>query len=172
MRNAPQRDDGREAGQGGHLSFEKSATRLDFLRDRFVFGRHAANRIGDQHARQYQPIVRSLVIITFRKSKAAQSGIEELAGIIAGEWPAGAIGALEAWRKPNDQQTRVGIAEGRNRRIEPLGMRSALCFPKRDESRTERTVASRAPAPPVRLPSHGSDIVVDEFFEIPFGRLR
>ena len=40
-----------------------------------------------------------------------QRSIQQDAGVIAGEWSAGAVGAVHAGRQPDDQQARAPIAE-------------------------------------------------------------
>ena len=55
-----------------------------------------------------------------------QSAIEQLAGIVTEEGTPGAIGALQSRREPDDEEPRAVGPEGRNRAVEPIGMRGSL----------------------------------------------
>ncbi len=72
------------------------------------------HRIADPAIDQRQPVIGPRLIDAFGKAVFEQRGIEQIAGVIAGERPSGAIGALHAGRQPDNQQPTVGIAERRH----------------------------------------------------------
>ena len=93
---------------------------VDLGRQRLVLRRHAAHRVADPAIDQLQSVVGTRLIDAFGKAVFEQGRIEQVAGVVAGERPSGAVGALHARREPDDQQLRVGIAERSHRRIEPV----------------------------------------------------
>ena len=135
MCNAAQRDNGVKPGQGGDLRLEENPAGLDLLRRRLVFRRHAANRIGDQRVCQYQSVIDPLGILTTRETEATKRRVEKMSGIVACEGPSGAISAVQSWCQPHNQQARIRITEGGNRRIEPVWMSFALHMSKRHQPR-------------------------------------
>ncbi len=70
-----------------------------------------------------------------------QCRVQEVAGNITGERPAGAIGAAHAGREPDDEQTRIGGTERRDRRIVPIRVSAARRLAIGDEARAQRAVA-------------------------------
>ena len=71
---------------------------------RLVLRRHAAHRIGDRRADQLQPVVGPRLETARGEAEADQRAVEQVAGIVAGERPAGAVGAAQAGRQADDQQ--------------------------------------------------------------------
>ena len=65
-------------------------------------------------------------IVAAGKSVFEQGRIEQVAGIVAGERPPGAVGALQSGRETDDQQRGIGGAERGNRRIEPVRLARAV----------------------------------------------
>ena len=100
--------------------FSFSATPGDSLRNYFssaaaaVKGSQNLAGIADPAIDQRQPVIGPRLIDAFGKAVFEQRGIEQIAGVIAGERPSGAIGALHAGRQPDNQQPTVGIAERRH----------------------------------------------------------
>src|SRR5262244_566565 len=82
--------------------------------------RHAAHRIGDAAVDQGEPVVGMRVVVAVGKMVALERVVEQHAGIVAGERPAGAVGALHPRREADDQKARVDRAERGNRRVEPF----------------------------------------------------
>src|SRR5262249_30903215 len=72
-----------------------------------------------------------------------QRPVQEAARIVAGERTSGAIGAAQAGRQADDQQTRIAWAERRHRRVEPRRLTRAQVAPQRQEARAEGAVARR-----------------------------
>ena len=58
-----------------------------------------------------ETVVGAGFVVALGEAKFFQRGVEEIAGIIAGERPPGAIGAAQPRRESNDQQPRVDRAE-------------------------------------------------------------
>ena len=79
MRDAAERDDGRKPGQGGDLRLEKTPAGLDLVRRRLVFGRNAANRIGNQCIRQDQSVIGPLGIRRLARSRNGEASSREVA---------------------------------------------------------------------------------------------
>ena len=98
------------------------------------------HRIGDPTVDQLQAVVGTRLILALGEAVFEQRGVEQVAGIIAGEGTAGAVGALHPRRKADDQQARLDVAERRNRRIVPQWLARAVRLAKGDQARAERTV--------------------------------
>ena len=81
--------------------------------------------IGDARVDELQAVVGALLIGAAGEAEAEQRLVEQVAGIVAGERPAGAVGALHAGRQADDQQARGDRPEGRHRRVEPVRMELA-----------------------------------------------
>ena len=75
--------------------------------------------IGDPAVDQLQAVVGPRLIGALGEAVFEQRGVEQVAGIVAGEGTAGAVGALHARREANDQETRLDVTEGRDRRVVP-----------------------------------------------------
>src|SRR3546814_6621790 len=76
----------------------------------------AFDRIGDATSHQLQAVVRIGLELAPGKAVADQRAVEQVAGIIAGKRPAGAVGTLQARREADDQQRgKLGRASCRER---------------------------------------------------------
>ena len=126
----------------GDRGFEEIAAGCDLRRRRLVFRRHAAHGIGDPAIDQFKSVVGARRILAARKPVMPKRLVQQIAGLIAGERPAGAVGALQPRRETDDQQPRVERTEGGHRRVEPGRLFGAPFVAKRDQPRTARTVAS------------------------------
>jgi hypothetical protein len=73
---------------------EEHAAGIDFNGQGLVLGRHAVDRIADPAVDQLQSVVWPGLVGAFRKPVFEQGRIEQVAGVIAGERPSSAIGAL------------------------------------------------------------------------------
>ena len=96
--------------------------------------------IGDPAVDQLQAVVGTRLIGALGKAVFEQRGVEQVAGIVAGEGTAGAVGALHPRRETDDQQARLDVAERRNRSVVPQRLARAVRLAKGDQARTERTV--------------------------------
>ena len=130
----------RRFGIVARVAAEKLPAGVDLDRQRLVLRRHAMHRIGDPAVDQLQAVVGTRLIFALGEAVFEQRGVEQVAGIIAGEGTAGAVGALHPRRKADDQQARLDVAERRNRRIVPQWLARAVRLAKGDQARTERTV--------------------------------
>ena len=79
---------------------------VDFRRQRLVLRRHAAHGIADPAIDQRQPVVGPRLVDAVGKAVFEQRRVEQVAGVVAGEGPPGAVGALQARREADDQQPR------------------------------------------------------------------
>src|SRR3546814_16489189 len=78
----------------------------------------APNRVDDDRAVQRHPVVGPGLVAPLGQPEFIERRIEQIARIIAGERPPGAIRALLARREPDDREPRVweiGRASGRER---------------------------------------------------------
>ena len=107
MRDTAERNDGAQFFHLGDRRRQKIAAGSYFFRSRLVFGRHAAHRIGDPAVDQFKSIVGTCAVFTARKAELVKRLVKQDAGIVAGERTAGPIGALQAGREADDQQTRI-----------------------------------------------------------------
>ena len=98
------RDEHARIGQDIDLAGQERAAAMDFLRRRLVLGRQAFDRIADDHVVERQPVIGSRLIGAAREAELGQRREQQVAGIIAGERPTGAVGAVLARRKPDDAQ--------------------------------------------------------------------
>ena len=71
--------------------------------------------VGDHAIDETETVLRVGAIGPLCKAEALQCRIEEITCIISGEGPAGPVRSTQARRKPDDQQPRLIIAEGRHR---------------------------------------------------------
>ena len=69
------------------------------------------HRVGDARVDERQPVVRPRIEFAAREAEFDQRRVEQVAGIIAGEGPPGAVGAAQAGRQADDQEPRIDRAE-------------------------------------------------------------
>jgi hypothetical protein len=141
MGDAAERHDGAEPRHALDGRQKKRPAIGDFRRKRFVLGRDAVHAIGDAAINQHHAVVRPGLIGAGGETIFDQSGVEQVACVIAGEGAPGAIGALQARREPDDREPSVPVAESRNRCVEPLRFLHAVGLAKSDQPWTEGAVA-------------------------------
>ena len=117
----PSVDDHPHAGQRGPLRLEERQAGVELLRRRLVVRRRAAHRGGDPGVAQRQAVAPRLGDREAGEAGGVHRRHQEQAGAIAGEHPAGAVGAVRAGRQADDQQARLGIAEA-GQRAAPVGL--------------------------------------------------
>ena len=115
----------------GQLAREEPAAGCDLGRRRLVLRRHAADRVGDAAAHQLKPVVRRGPIAATGEAVAEQRRIEDDAGEIARERPAGAVGAAQPGASPTTTKRAHGVAKCGHRGIEPIGCRRTIGRAKR-----------------------------------------
>ena len=118
---------------------------------RLVLRRDAAHRIGDAHPAKLEAVIGPGVVTPCGKAEFAKCLIEQSAGVVAGERAPGPVRAPEAGREPDDQQLRLAVAKGRDRRVEPVRMELPLRLPEGREARAEGAIP-RAARPPSAEP--------------------
>lgn len=139
MRDAAECHDDAWGGRGFELALQEGSAAVDLGADRLVGGRDTADRIGDPAVDQAKAIIRLGTEMSFGEPVTDEGRVEQVAGIIAGERSPCSIGATQAWRQADDQQTRIQGPEGRDRCVVPCRIRSSIVVPKGDQARAERT---------------------------------
>src|SRR5215470_1424079 len=135
VRDRAQREDCAEPRQAGDLGHEKTPTSRDFAGLWFVLRGQATHRVGDARTTKREVIVAAGSINALREAKFLQRSVEQFPGEVAGERAAGSVRSAQTRRQADDQQFRIVIAEGRDRRIEPLRMRLPLHLAKTGQTR-------------------------------------
>src|SRR5215470_18398735 len=114
----------------------------DFLRGGFVVRRNAAHGIGDAAVKQLEPVVDAGGVMAAREAEFSQSRVQEIAGVVAGERPPGAVGAAQPGGKAHDQKPRVVGSKGIDRSVKPARLALAPRLAKRHQPRTARAIAA------------------------------
>ena len=136
-------DDDLEIGHHRQLALQERPALGELDGQRLVLGRQAAHGIGDAAIDQMQPVVGVGAVDALGEAELQQGRVQQVAGIVAGEGPAGAVGALHSGRQPDDQHARVEIAERAHRGVLPIGVFALELVPEGDEPGTARTVEWR-----------------------------
>jgi len=100
MGDAAQCDNRAQIVHFGDCGFQIIAAGRDLLRGGFVIRRNAAHGIGDPAIEQLESVVGAGGVTTVRKAEFSQSRVKEVAGIVASEWPPGAVGAAQPGARP------------------------------------------------------------------------
>src|SRR5579862_4139446 len=104
MRDLAEREDRLEPRHRGDLGDKELAARRDLLGQRFVLGRHAARGVADAAILEREAVIGAGVVTTLAEPELQERRIEQIAGEIAGEGPASAIGAFETWGEADDEE--------------------------------------------------------------------
>ncbi len=140
MRDTAERNDRAKLREGRNGRREKRAAAANFSWRRLVLWRHAAHRIGNRARDKPQTIVAARLIIACGEAEIDQRCIEKIASEIAGKGPPGPIGAAQARRETDHEQTCIEISEIRNRRVMPIRLRHPDGIAEGREARAKRTV--------------------------------
>ena len=137
--------DGGGAGEllPGQLPLEKGPAICNFRRRRLVLRRQAFDAVDDDRAVERQPVVDPRIIIAPAQPERGERPEQQVARIVAGERPPRPVCSMLARCQPRQRQPRIGIAEGMNRRVPPVGMLGPTRPAQRNEPRTARTIAWR-----------------------------
>jgi len=143
MRNPSQRDDYPNLGQGGELRFEECPACGDLARQRLILRGKAFDAVDDDSAVEGHTVVDACFILTLAQTESGERREQQIAGIIAGEGPSRAVGAMLAGCEPHDSKPGMGITKGRDRRIPPVRMLGPARIAQRHQPRAARTIAWR-----------------------------
>ena len=111
-RRWPQADHAAGWASGQKVWFQVEGRQLcDLLWGGFVVGWGAVGDGGDRGVDQLQPVIAMLAGGLVGKAGFEQGAEEEIAGAVAGEHPAGAVGAVGGGGQADEQQPRIGRAE-------------------------------------------------------------
>ena len=112
-RNAAQRKYRSRTNQG-KLPFEIGQAVADFFGQRFVGGRSAVADGGDVGAGEGEAVVTRAAGSLRGEAGFVEDAVQDVAGAIAGEHAAGAVGSVGAGREAEDENGRGGIAKRRD----------------------------------------------------------
>src|SRR3546814_5830183 len=143
LRDVAERDEDGRWGELRDRGFEERPAGADFLWRRLVLRRQAPNRVDDDRAVQRHPVVGPGLVAPLGQPEFIERRIEQIARIIAGERPPGAIRALLARREPDDREPRVWVTEGGHRRVPPIGELGAQFLTECDEAGAKRAIVRR-----------------------------
>ena len=110
---------------------------------RLVLGRHAAHCVGDPAAGKGHAVVCRLAIAALRQAELQQRRVEQVAGVVPGEGPSGAVRALEARGETDDQEGSSDRPEGRNGSVMELRKACAVGLAESREPRAELAIQRR-----------------------------
>jgi hypothetical protein len=114
-------DDDSDAGQSGDLSGEMLGAVTDLLGERFVARRGATDDGGDPGVAEFEAVVAGDGFGPGGEAQVMEDGIHEVAGAVAGEGTAGAVGTVGAGGESKNQDPCAGISEARDRAC-PVGL--------------------------------------------------
>lgn len=107
------------------LHLEISVATFDFPGLGFVRRGQALDGVGDPAMGERQPVIHRNRFAVAGQAKFVQGLVQQNAGVIAREWPAGAVGAVQSRREADDQQPGCRITERRDWPGMIIGMGSA-----------------------------------------------
>ena len=143
MGDLPQRHQNSHIRQRGQSFLEIMPARRNLARLRLVPGREAFDRVQDHRSLELQPVAGIGAIFALGQSEFEQSRVEQLPSVVAGEGPAGTVGAMFSWSEANNRKPRVAIAECRHRRVPPTRMLVTALLAKGHQPRAQWAVARR-----------------------------
>lgn len=143
MRDTPERDDDAQRMHGAQFPGEEGSTRRDLSSGRAIFGRNAADGIGNAASDQAEGIVGARLVATLRESECQESLVKKVTGIVTRERAAGPVGTLESGRETDDQQPAASVAETRDGSVVELRKRGPVGVTELGEPRTSATVWRR-----------------------------
>ena len=104
-------DDDANFGQGGDFGGEMGGAVADFLRGGLVAGRGAADDGADPELAELEAVVAMEGDGFAGEAELVEDGVHEVAGAVAGEGAAGAVGSVGTGGEAEDENAGVGIAE-------------------------------------------------------------
>ena len=109
-----QANDDTDAGEGLDLAREVGGTVANLLWEGLVAGWGAADDGGDPGVAEPETVVAGDACRLAGKAEFVQDGIHEVAGAVAGEGSAGAIGPVGSGREAEDENAGAWVAEAGN----------------------------------------------------------
>ncbi len=110
---------------------QKIAAGVDLGRRRLVLRRHAAHRVGDARVDELEPVVDARSKAPSGEAVLLQRRIEQIAGVIAGERPPGAVGAAQPRCEADDQERALTEPNDGTGALNHSGSRARQAFAKR-----------------------------------------
>ena len=104
-------DDDADAGQGLDFSGEVDGAVADLLGERLVAGRGAADDGGDPGVAEPEAVVAGDGAGFAGEAEFVEDGVHEVAGAVAGEGSAGAVGSVGAGGEAEDEDAGFGVAK-------------------------------------------------------------
>ena len=104
-------DDDADARQGLDFGGKVGGAVANLLGERLVAGRGAADDRGDPGVAEFEAVVAGDGAGFAGEAELVQDGIHEVAGAVAGEGAAGAVGSVGAGGEAEDEDAGAGIAE-------------------------------------------------------------
>jgi hypothetical protein len=104
-------DDDADSREGFDFSGKVDGAVANLLRERLVAGRGAADDGGDPGVAEFEAVVAGDGARFAREAEFVEDGIHEVAGTVAGEGAAGAVGSVGAGGEAEDKDSGAGIAK-------------------------------------------------------------
>ncbi len=104
-------DDDADFGEGGDLGGEVGGAVADLLGRGLVAGRGAADDGADPELAELEAVVAADGHGFGGEAEFVEDGVHEVAGAVAGEGAAGAVGSVGAWGEAEDEDAGVAVAE-------------------------------------------------------------
>src|SRR3990170_8952241 len=112
VRDDPERQHYRPARERLELALEINVARCNLGGQRLVVRRQTLDRVRDAAALESQPVVGGDGFGALGKAEAVKRLIQQNAGVVSGERPPGAVGAVQPRCEPHDEQARVFVPKG------------------------------------------------------------
>lgn len=107
----PKADYDAHFGQGSDLGGEVGGAVTDLLGERLVAGRRATDDRGDPGVTELEAVVAGDGERAVGKAEVVEDGVHEVAGAVAGEGTAGAVGTMCTGGESKDQDAGFGVTE-------------------------------------------------------------
>ncbi len=127
-RERAQRDEDARLQPERDLPRQVLAAVLELRRERPVVRRRALDRGREKRAEELEPVSRPDRLGLIRETRGVERPEEEIAGLVSGEDPAGAVSAVRGRREADDEEPSAGVSERRQRAAPvALATKAARC---------------------------------------------
>ena len=140
MRDPAERDEHAKLGQRIELRGQEAAAGVDLGWRRLVLRRQVLDRIDDDNALEFQPVIDPRLVCAARQTELREGRKQQVARIITGERAARAVRSVHAGGQPDNAQPGVRIAKGGDRRVPPFGVPGLAFAAQRDEARAQQAI--------------------------------